>query len=216
MTCVFVEDLGMILPNENSPKKYRYYSVICPFCGEKFNTRAGHYKSGKLVSCRGCSSGIRDNSIYHRKHGLRKSPLYHVWSGIKSRCNNQSHDAYKNYGGRGISICREWSEDFEKFHDWSMKNGYRKGLDIDRKNNDGNYEPSNCRYVTRFVNCSNTQTLRSTNTTGFRGVFKYGKSDRFYAKLRIDGKCVNLGVFGTKEKASEVYEKARKEKYFNL
>lgn len=216
MTCAFVEDLGMLYPRDDSPRKYRFFLVICPHCNKEFKTQARFYKKGTLASCRKCSSGIRDKSIYHRKHGLSDSPLYAVWAGIKDRCNNKNNIGYVNYGGRGISVCQEWSGDFKKFHDWSMSQGYMKGLDIDRIDNNGDYKPSNCRYVSRFVNMSNTRHFRKTNTTGFRGVFRYGKTKRFYSKIQMNGSQINLGVSDTAEQASKVYEHARKIKYQNL
>jgi len=216
MTCNFLEDLGMILPSEGSPKKYRYYLVNCPFCKNAFSTQARHFNTGKLLSCRKCSSGIRDKSIYHKSHGLRESPLYNVWAGIKNRCRNKSHIGYENYGGRGISMCAEWSNDFKKFYDWAIDSGYKKGLDIDRVDNEKNYSPDNCRFTTRFVNLSNTREIQKNNTTGFRGVFKYGKTDKFYAKIHIDGSAKNLGVFETPEQASSAYQAAREAKYLKV
>ena len=68
---------------------------------------------------------------------------------MKERCNNKNNKSYKNYGGRGIKVCKEWSENFMSFYNWSINNGYKEGLTIDRINNDGNYEPSNCRWITR-------------------------------------------------------------------
>jgi hypothetical protein len=92
------------------------------------------------------------------KHGLRRHPIFTLWANIKSRCKNQNHPKYKDYGGRGISICNEWNDDFKTFYDWCITNGWQQGLEIDRVNNNGNYEPSNCRFVTRTQNMRNTRT----------------------------------------------------------
>lgn len=73
--------------------------------------------------------------------------LYHVWSSMKDRCRNKNNKYYERYGGRGISICEQWKEDFEEFKKWSYENGYTEGLSIDRRDNDGNYTPDNCRWV---------------------------------------------------------------------
>lgn len=88
------------------------------------------------------------------KHGLTGHPLYSVWNGMKRRCTNNKDQAYYNYGGRGISVCDEW-HGFLPFYNWAINNGWEKGLTIDRKENDGNYEPDNCRFVTRLVQASN-------------------------------------------------------------
>lgn len=79
------------------------------------------------------------------KHGKKNTRLYRIWLQMKNRCFNIRTNRYKDYGGRGITVCDEWKNDFTKFYDWSILNGYQENLTIDRINNDGNYEPSNCR-----------------------------------------------------------------------
>ena len=78
-----------------------------------------------------------------------------MWHGIKQRCYYTKNIGYKDYGGRGITICDEWINDFQAFYDWSILNGYKKGLQIDRIDVNGNYEPSNCRWVDKFTNANN-------------------------------------------------------------
>lgn len=87
------------------------------------------------------------------KHGLRQTSFYSVWRNIKRRCLKIKDKQYKDYGGRGIKICDKWL-DFRSFQN-DMFPTYRKGLQINRINNNGNYEPSNCKWVTQKENCNN-------------------------------------------------------------
>ena len=81
-----------------------------------------------------------------------ESRLYHIWEGIKSRCLNPKSKDFHNYGGRGITVCPEWTNDYTKFRDWALNNGYADNLTIDRIENDGNYEPNNCQWITNLEN----------------------------------------------------------------
>ena len=83
--------------------------------------------------------------------GQTKTKIYSCWECMKQRCLNPNATNYPNYGGRGITICNEWLE-FIPFRDWALNNGYQEGLEIDRRDTNGNYEPSNCRWVTRTEN----------------------------------------------------------------
>lgn len=85
-----------------------------------------------------------------------EEPLYLVWNSMRQRCYNSNVKNYHRWGGRGITVCKEWKESFISFYKWAMNNGYRRGLTLDRRNNNGNYCPSNCRFVTHKRQVRNT------------------------------------------------------------
>lgn len=85
-----------------------------------------------------------------------KEPLYGIFAGIKSRCYNQKYPAYSRYGARGIRMCDEWLYSYPAFKEWSLASGYQPGLTLDRINNNGNYEPGNCQWLTRSSHGSKT------------------------------------------------------------
>lgn len=122
-------------------------------CGNEINVIPYNLKNGHTQSC-GCIRG--SNRITHHKS---KSRLYRIWRhiNIKSRCLNENVPHYKYYGGRGISLCEEWTNSFEKFCEWANANGYQDNLSIDRIDVNGNYEPSNCRW-TNAKNQANNKT----------------------------------------------------------
>lgn len=125
-------------------KKHTRWLCICD-CGNLVETQMDHLISGHTKSC-GCLNSETSKKV-HTKHGKRNTSLYNVYYGMKSRCYNNNNPRYIDYGGRGITICDEWLTDFVVFCNWAISNGYQEGLQLDRIDNDGNYEPSNCRWV---------------------------------------------------------------------
>lgn len=100
------------------------------------------------------------------KHGLRHTRQFRIWNNLLTRCYNSKFHAYKYYGARGITVCDEWKNDFKAFYDWSMSNGYSDDLTIDRINNNGNYEPTNCRWVTVKTQSNNRRSNHNVNING--------------------------------------------------
>lgn len=139
-------------------------------------------------------------------HGEAHTRLYNCWKSIKSRCywlkGKQSH----RYGGRGIIVCEEWKNDFTKFRDWSLNNGYLENLTIDRIDNNGNYEPSNCRWVTHKIQGINRTFTK--NKTGFRGV-RQQANGKYAAQIQENKIMRGLGTYHTVEEAHQAYLKAK-------
>ena len=121
------------------------WECLCD-CGNTKIVSRNSLRSSAIKSC-GCLR--KENTKNMRtKHGLRNTQIYKTWANIKTRCYNPNKDTFNYYGGRNVEMCQDWKEDFINFYNWSMEHGYKEGLTIDRINPSGNYEPSNCRWVT--------------------------------------------------------------------
>lgn len=142
-------------------------------CGNHITVRSCSLLMGKTKSC-GC---LRKEKFSRTTHGLSKTRLYSVWGGMNERCYHQNSRAYKWYGAKGIVICDEWRNDFMVFYNWAIENGYNKNLTIDRIDNNGNYEPSNCRWTTMDVQNQNTSRtkLNRIKVSEIRSLIKTGK-----------------------------------------
>lgn len=153
-------------------------------CGNKKVIRCDSVQSGATFSC-GCYH-IKLTSQRSYVHGDSNTRLYHIWEGIKQMCLDPNAENYHNYGGRGIKVCGEWLDSFISFRDWSINNGYVDKLTIDRINNDGNYEPSNCRWATIKEQSKNKRTnLKYKGEISSDASFRLGGKTRHLVANRV-------------------------------
>lgn len=167
-----------------SGNKVRKWKCVCD-CGNVINAVHSNLTKGATQSC-GCLQKELASKRFST-HKKRSTRLYSIHANMKQRCYNPKNKRYKNYGGRGIIICPEWlgNNGFENFYNWAVHNGYKENLTIDRINNNGNYEPLNCRWAN-----SKEQRL---NTTNNHKLTYNGKTLTAYEWSKITGinyKCI--------------------------
>jgi len=145
-----IKDLGIRL---YSGRRQRFVLCKCE-CGTEKEILLNNLRSGNTKSC-GCTGGRKTHGFWQTHPSL-----INIWFGMRSRCYNVGNSKYRLYGGRGIAICKEWLNDKTSFCNWALQNGWEKSLTIDRIDGNGDYEPSNCRFITAKENNRNRRDLK--------------------------------------------------------
>ena len=193
MTPKLIKDLGMRFISDKSRQRVRYRLYECQYCGREFEGSVDSVKRGQTKSC-GCLVGGLVT------HGLTQHRFYQTWRSMRGRCINPKDRGYKNYGGRGITVCEEWL-DVRNFIAWcEMTHPNTEGISLDRIDNDKGYSPENCRWADKTTQNIN-QRMQKNNTSGFVGITWHTFSNRWRVRVNINRQRVNIGSFKTKEEA---------------
>lgn len=148
------------IPQLRSPSDRNRPHVVCQCdCGQIAVVAVNGLLAKRPVKSCGCAFSTRPQNLLLLKHGLGKHPLRSVRKSMIARCTDLRNSQYRNYGGRGITVCDEWMRGSETFIRWGIANGWQPGLQIDRRDNDKGYSPDNCRFVTARVNSNNRRAI---------------------------------------------------------
>lgn len=180
-------------------KFYGFYmdnwSWLCKCdCSKDIIVHRKKLKSGDAKSC-GCM-----------KQKTCKFPEYKSWDGMKDRCRNKNSKDYPGYGGRGIKICERWEKSFKNFYSDMGKRPTPQHT-IERRNNNGDYEPLNCYWATKTEQRRNTR-IPKNNTTGAKGVYWIPKRNQYRVEIRAGGKPIHIGTFKILLEAAEARKQA--------
>lgn len=152
--------LTVLRENGRSCNRSIMWECICD-CGKKVTIDGVSLRNRHTKSC-GCYKKIKKAEMFDN-HSILHKRIYQVWASMKDRCSNPNSQNYKWYGGKGIIVCEEWKNSFESFYKWALENGYKEdakrgAYTLDRIDTNGNYEPSNCRFVNTKIQSRNKST----------------------------------------------------------
>jgi hypothetical protein len=199
-----IEDMGMyeissINNVSGNLQRKHYIKIKCPDCGGVIERELGNLKSrlnkgGRLI-CPLCP-------------GAANKRLHSAYACMVARCYDPKRKSYPGHGGKGVKVCEEWLDNKKAFYKWALENGWKPGLYLDREDNDGDYTPGNCRWVTPSISAYN-RGLFKNNTSGVKGIspYKNPRSSKHRWQVRDQGKRV--GYYDTFEEAVEALNKAK-------
>lgn len=184
------------------------WRCVCE-CGNKTLTSTADLKSGSSRSC-GCLRKQRTAEV-KTKHGLSGTALYGAWKNAINRTTNPRNKYWKDYGGRGITVCDEWKKDYMNFH-VDMSESWARGLWLDREDVNGNYCKENCRWVTPPMQGHNKR-KETGCSSAYIGLYFNKERGKFQAQIKIGGKQVCLGRFTSELEGATVYDDYSEELY---
>lgn len=152
--------LVAIYPTKKRSKGERIIWLCHCDCGNLTEVASNNLLTGHTKSCGCLWKEWRANNKLGLKHGDARTRLYRIWKGMKARCLNSKNHAYKYYGGKGVSVCNEWINNYMAFKFWALLSGYADDLTIDKIDNRGNYEPGNCQWITQSENSKKSNVER--------------------------------------------------------
>lgn len=144
------------------------------------------------------------NTVVNKYYGYSRHPLYFVYKGMMRRCYDVFYKGYKDHGGRGIIVCGKWKNDIREFMSWALPI-WKEGLYFDRRDNEGNYTPENCRFITPLESALNRR-VRKNSLSGYHGVTFDRKSKKYVICMMKDGKKEILGYFSFSRSAAIAYD----------
>ena len=193
MTPKLIGETWRKYPTESS-NRLRYFGIFeCQYCGTHWESQVRSITGGDTKSC-GCQKGGKP------KHGLGTNKFYDTWHNIIKRCTNPKNINYKNYGGRGITVCVEWL-DVGNFVAWAEEiYPNLEGYTLDRIDNDKGYSPENCTWSDKTTQAIN-QRMKSNNTSGYIGVRYYIQTNSWVARITVNNILKHIGYYETIEEA---------------
>ncbi len=181
-------------PTETSMQKATYGLFECQYCKKEFECIVQSVKSGSTKSC-GCFT-----TKLNTTHGISQNKFYNTWKHMVDRCTNPKIKAYKDYGGRGISVCEEWLN-IRNFVDWcDLTHPNMEGYTLDRINNDKGYSPENCTWSDKTTQAINKRRMKN-NKSGFVGVCWDKKTNKWRSSIVVDKKYKYIKMCETEEEA---------------